>query len=479
MLLDSLLNRIYDSMDQVAFSYPKEEKYLYSDILKRYEKYSKVISEFPGCRNARYLISVKDPFEYISIFLAVIKYGIAIPFEIAKDDYIATIIEECKANFIISQEELKVDRFSTDVIWDEEPIKILTIHDYQNETYKIDETIKMCYFTSGTTGKPKCVMFSEQALYNNINNLAELLNIGKDDVCYTPISPLMTGALNTIYLPALIKGANIAVNVTFLLGSVMKTINAKGVSVLFMVPLLYTRLLESNSVRKIAWEKIRICLTSSSYMGENTFKQFYEKTKICINSIYCSSECGVIAVNNSNQIEIAMKYVGHPLQGTEVKLMKDDRITESGESGEIIVAGINNSHGYLNFDNYILQVQVGDKIYYKTGDYGAITENGIVISGRISETVNIAGHLVDPIEIENILNNHEKILDSAVFSCIDDKDNEYIVAKIQCVKTETELDDIELKQYCRNYLAEYKIPSKFILVNEIERTANGKKIRRS
>lgn len=478
MILERLLESIHNSGDRKALCYPNNN-YLYSDLLRRYKIYDRLLSELPSHHEkARYLVNVKEPFEYICIFMAVIKHGIAIPFEVGKAEYNQMLIGECKANYIFTQEEISVGSCKAEKVWSDGNVSLLGIDDYREEKLHISEDIITCFFTSGTTGKPKCVMFSDQALYHNINNLAELIRIEKSDVCYTPISPMMTGALNTIYLPALLKGATVAVNITFLVGSVMKTIHSQGVTILFMVPLLYSKMLESNSVHMINWNGIRLCLTSSSYMSEAVFKQFYDVTNICISSIYCSSECGVIAVNHSNQIEMAMKYVGHPLRGTEVEVIKDGEILQAGEYGEIVVAGIHNSHGYLNFDNSALCLQLGDKAYYKTGDYGAITENGVIISGRIADTMNIAGHLVDPIEIENVLMDHVKVTDVSVFSEMDDKHNEYIVAKVQCADKENDIKDYELKRYCRQKLSDYKIPTKIIFVDEIERTANGKKLRR-
>ncbi len=478
MVLQGLLDSIQNSGDRKALCYPNNN-YLYSDLLYKYEMYDQLLSElFNHHKKARYLVYIKDPFEYICIFMAVIKHGIVIPFEVGKEEHNEMIIGECKANYIFTQEDIRLGSYRAEKIWSDGNVNLLGIDDYREEMLGIDEDIIICYFTSGTTGKPKCVMFSDQALFNNISNLAELIKIEKSDVCYTPISPMMTGALNTIYLPALLKGASVAINITFLIGSVMKTIHSQGVTILFMVPLLYTKMLESNCVHMINWNGIRLCLTSSSYMGKTVFKQFHDVTNICISSIYCSSECGVITVNNSDRIEIAMQYVGHPLSGTEVEVIKDGQILAAGEYGEIIVTGINNSHGYLNFDNSALRLQLGDKTYYKTGDYGAITENGVIISGRIAETMNIGGHLVDPVEIENVLMNHEKVTDVSVSSGIDDKHNEYIIAKVQCVNKEVDIDDAELKRFCKKKLSDYKIPSKIIFVDEVERTANGKKIRR-
>lgn len=231
--------------------------------------YDQLLSElFNHHKKARYLVYIKDPFEYICIFMAVIKHGIVIPFEVGKEEHNEMIIGECKANYIFTQEDIRLGSYRAEKIWSDGNVNLLGIDDYREEMLGIDEDIIICYFTSGTTGKPKCVMFSDQALFNNISNLAELIKIEKSDVCYTPISPMMTGALNTIYLPALLKGASVAINITFLIGSVMKTIHSQGVTILFMVPLLYTKMLESNCVHMINWNGIRLCLTSSSYMGK-------------------------------------------------------------------------------------------------------------------------------------------------------------------------------------------------------------------
>lgn len=154
------------------------------------------------------------------------------------------------------------------------------------------------------------MVFSHEAMYRNIADLAQSLNLAPSDVCYTPVSHLITSALTTIYLPGLISGATVVIKKTFLPGAMKNVINRYRVTVLFSVPFVYAKLLESPAIDQIEWDHVRLCLTSSSYMAPQHFVGLYEKSGKVLHSIYCSSECGVISYQASDDLTKAQSSVG-------------------------------------------------------------------------------------------------------------------------------------------------------------------------
>ena len=107
-----------------------------------------------------------------------------------------------------------------------------------------------------------------------------------------------------------------------------------------------------------------------------------------------------------------------------------------------------------------------------------MTQEGIVLKGRISQTMNIAGHLVNPQEVEDRLILHPGLQDAAVFSLPDDDHNERIYAKVVAADRETPPDEEDVIRFCRDGMEDYKVPRKIIFVDEIDLTSTGKKIRK-
>lgn len=438
--------------DRTAIIYDVNKKYTYSQIEDiTLKKVRKMIDVGIGISN-RVLINTSDSTQFITIFLALWHIGaipiplVGSPGEVELND----AINESKAEWIISEKN--------NMPFEKQP-----------ENLNTDTEASVFFYTTGTTGKPKCVKFDFESIFYNIKDLSDALNLKCNDVLYAPMNCALTAVLTTVVLPAFYTGAQLVVSEKMLPRTIINTIVKQEVTIFFAVPYIYKLLLSVELEKYLQKNKIKFCLSSSAVLEQNIIYSFYEKTGIVINSIYCSSEAGVIAFNNSKNIEIAMKYVGKPIGNTKV-LVKSD----ATGIGEIIVRGSHVAAGYFNNKNIEKKVFTNEGI--KTGDIGKIDSNGFIsLVGRLSNTINIAGSLAYPEEIEETILEIPEVEDVVVYGVKDELLGEIIAADI--VVSVTEFDVNIIAQYCRKKLNNYKIPRRINLVEKIPKGHSGKIIR--
>ena len=139
-------------------------------------------------------------------------------------------------------------------------------------------------------------------------------------------------------------------------------------------------------------------------------------------------------------------------------------------NGEIVVSGPNVMLGYYNDAEKTRKTIVDGKLY--TGDYGYIDEDGyLYVQGRKDNMIISAGKNIYPEEIEQVLQTAEGVKEVLVRNISDDKGVEKFIAYI-------EPNMSSLFEVCKNRLENYKIPSKFVYVKELEKTPSGKIVRK-
>lgn len=443
--------------------------YTYADIKDNLDGWKLVLERCSVSPRYKVIVYIKEIIDFVGLYFALCELDcIMIPLDVSTNpDIIPKVIHSSKAHMVISSRELDSEELLRTI-----PLSLgYTLYRTAYEEEDVPENIMQMLYTSGTTGLPKCVMFSKDNMANNILGLAEALKLSEEDVIYTPISLMLPAALNTVLMPALLSGTGIFVSDSTVPGSVLRNVIEQGVTVFFAVPFYYKLITASGLCTEDTWSSVRLCLTSSAYLSEEDFLNFYEKSKKCLHSIYCSSEAGTIAYNDANDIAGLSKYVGRPLKGCEVSLMD---VNEEG-LGEIIVKGDMVSSKY--YQNEELNQEVFCNEWVKTGDLGLIHENGYLeIKGRISETINVAGHLVNPLEVELVIMGMEDVLDTAAYQYRNSADNTMLGVKV--VRKETgSLSERDIINYCEQALPSYKVPKKVLFVDHIDTGRYGKKRR--
>ncbi|RKD30246.1 class I adenylate-forming enzyme family protein [Lacrimispora algidixylanolytica] len=467
-LLQTLYKFINEKPDYIILTVD-ENTYTYSDIKKNMDKWKLVLERCGIKKRYKVVVYINEIMDFVGIYFALCELDcIMIPIDVSTHpDVITSVLYSSNAHAVISSQELVLNDIKERI-----PV-LLEYTCYCTGKGEIDTTddIMQMLYTSGTTGLPKCVMYSKENMANNILVLGEALGLSEKDVIYTPISLMLPAALNTVLMPALLSGTRIFVSKSTIPGKVLSNVITQKVTVFFAVPFYYKLMADSELCTENTWKNVRLCLTSSSYLSEEDFLSFYKKSVQGLHSIYCSSEAGSIAYNDATDIASLRKYVGRPLHGCEISLI--DENTE-GE-GEIVVKGDMISSKYYRNE------ELNNKVFYdgwiKTGDIGAINETGYLeIKGRLTETINIAGHLVNPLEVEQVIMKNEAVEDAVAYKYQNYAGNDMLGVKV-VMKQGHSLQERDIIKCCETALPNYKVPKKVLFVSSIDTGRYGKKKR--
>lgn len=270
------------------------------------------------------------------------------------------------------------------------------------------------------------------------------------------------------------------------LKDVLENISKYKATVFPGVPLLYNGINNHPDVKagKYDLSSIKACISGSAPLMRETKEQFEKLTGGKVFEGYGLSEaptathCNpLLGVNKTGSI-------GMPLPGVEVKIISlDDGETEmpQGEIGEIAIHGPQVMKGYHNMPtetaNTLRQMQDG-KIWLFTGDIARMDEDGyFYIVDRKKELIKPGGFQVWPREVEEAISSHPKVLEVGVGGIPDPNRGEAVKAWV-VVKPGQELSVEELRAYCKEHLAPYKVPSHIEFRSELPKTTVGKILRR-
>jgi len=169
--------------------------------------------------------------------------------------------------------------------------------------------------------------------------------------------------------------------------------------------------------------------------------------------------------------------IGKPLPGVEVAIWDDQsRVLPVGDVGEIMVRGRNVMKGYHHLPEETAKTITGGWLH--TGDLGKFDDEGfITITGRKKDLIISAGENIYPREIEEALSLHPKVKEVAVIGVKDEVRGEVPKAFV-IAKDGMSVDEKELRAFCRENLANYKVPKYFEVVPDLPRTPTGKILKR-
>jgi long-chain acyl-CoA synthetase len=337
-----------------------------------------------------------------------------------------------------------------------------------------DDTAVILY-TSGTTGRPKGVVLSHRNVVSNAVASGGSASIEEEESADSEVQlailPLAHAYGLTASNIAYLGGTKIVMQPRFDTAAVLSAIERYRVNGFAGVPAMFMALLYTPGTDKYDTSSLSYCVSGSAPLPLAVLEGFEQKFGCQILEGYGLSEATTVLTAHSQNMQRKPGSVGKPIDGVEVLVVdENEKPVAAGEVGEIIARGPNIMMGYYNMPQET-QAALRDG-WLHTGDMGRFDEDGyLYIVERKKDLIIRGGFNIYPRDVEEVLNRHPAVIESAVIGIPSERMGEEVKA---FVVARSEIDAETLKAYCRESLANYKTPSEIEFVNALPRNAVGK-----
>ncbi len=330
------------------------------------------------------------------------------------------------------------------------------------------DDIASILYTSGTTGKPKGAMITHGNLLSNAQMLTEAWGYSGEDTLLHALPLFHVHGLFVALNLALVNGGPVWLLPKFDPALVMEALPQS--TVMMGVPTYYTRMLAEPSFDQAATAHMRLFISGSAPLLVETSDEFFERTGQRILERYGMTETGM-SCSNPLHGDRRAGAVGPPLPGVEVRVVGEDgQELPRGEIGSLEVKGAHVFKGYWKLPEKTAAEFRGE--WFITGDMAVHSEDHYIsIVGRGKDLIISGGLNIYPKEIEDLLNDQPGVVESAVIGVPHPDFGEGIVAVL--VGGEP-LDMSALEAVCREKLAGFKVPRRWVQLESLPRNTMGK-----
>lgn len=343
-------------------------------------------------------------------------------------------------------------------------------------TTRPEDTV-IIVFTSGTTGKPKGVMHSHNALAM-MQAVTEWMGIGPDDRILGHLPLFHVAGVFSSFLPAMISGGALVQLDQWEPTKALELVANEGVSVLSGIPTHFVDLLRHPKLGDFDISTLRTGWIGGSTIPAEVVSGASDKLGMdFLLPVYGMTETTSTTTlgRPSDPPETRMAGKGVPLGGYEVAVVDPEtrRQLPAGSEGEVAVRGYTVMKGYYRDEEATSAVLDKDGWFY-TGDLGVFDQDGYLsITGRLSDKFIVGGNNVHPADIEHELLAHPEVKQAHVVARPDDRLGEVAVAFVEPVPG-ADLSAADILAYCRERLASFKVPRDVIFVDAWPITPTGK-----
>lgn len=341
-------------------------------------------------------------------------------------------------------------------------------------TAKVDQkdTAVMLY-TSGTTGHPKGVMLSHDNIMYNSYVAPQFIDLQANDVSLCMMPLFHVNAQIASMMATMQAGATVVLEEMFKPRTFIQTLKKHRCTTFSGVPTIYNFLNEMKEAEGEDLGFLKACICGAAPMPVEVFNTFEQKFGAKIIEGYGLSEGTCVSSLNPLQGTRKIGSIGIPIAGQDMSIWDNEGYPmPDGEVGEIVIKGPNVMKGYYkNEEATYASLKNG---WLRTGDLGYRDQDGYYyIVGRKKEMIIRGGENIYPKEIEEVLYQHEDILDAAVVGVPDKKYGEEVAAFV-LPKAGSSISEKEIRNYLRQKVADFKRPRIIEIVTDLPRTATGK-----
>jgi long-chain acyl-CoA synthetase len=334
-------------------------------------------------------------------------------------------------------------------------------------------------YSSGSTGRPKRVARTHGQCWAEADSYMRTMAITPADRLFCAIPLFHTYGLGNCLTTMARTGSTLVIMRDpnpFVLnrGRALELLERQRVTIFPGVPFNFRLLADAPEAADLS--SLRLSFSAGSALPRPTFQAFLDRFGIAVRQLYGSTEAGVMTINVDPDPVGTAASVGTPAVGVDVIAVDDAGVAvPAGEEGELAVSGPSITRGYSDLEEASRET-FRDGRYY-TGDLGRLDAYGrVFITGRKKLFIEVAGHKVDPVEVQDVLEGHPKVREAVVVGVKGKVEGEEIVKA--AVVLAGDCEQRELITLCQKRLANFKVPQIFEFREEIPKSPLGKVLRK-
>ena len=324
----------------------------------------------------------------------------------------------------------------------------------------------VCRFTSGTTGRPKCLEFSGEAVAAAARHWVSGTGMTADDrvLCLAALSNGL--AFNTSLLSTFLAGGELHLfKGATLTRPIARRIGERGITRLVAFPALYRLFAAPGGPDRSEVAGLRSAISAGAPLWPDVREEFRNRYGVDISDYYGIAETGPCTFERDASHHTGL---GRPLPGVEIKIAPGP---DDAHAGEILVRTDSMTSGYLNYPELFASRLDADGFYH-SGDRGRTIDGRLHLAGRTQDHINVAGRKIDPCEIVTVVSALDGVEDAVAFP--DEDLNRETLVHLVVVPARHDLTRALVADACRSRLAPYKVPGRISFVNQIPRNGIGK-----
>lgn len=334
-------------------------------------------------------------------------------------------------------------------------------------------------YTSGTTGQPKGVMLTHRNQVNNGRMLAGGMRFTEKDRICVPLPMYHCFGCVIGTMSALASGAAIILpSWTFDPRATLQAIQAERATSLYGVPAMFIAELGLPDFKSYDLSSLRTGMMAGAPCPVEVMKRVMCEMhcpELTIGYGQTESTPVVTMSTPDDAVELRVSTVGKALPCTEMKIASvlDGQTVPVGEQGEVCARGYMVMKGYDDEPEATARA-IDAEGWLHTGDLGVMREDGYIhLTGRAKDMIIRGGENVYPREIEEFLYTHPKVAEAQVVGIPDERLGEIVVAWIRLKTGESSTED-EIRKFCQDRIAYFKIPAYVRFVDQFPMTVTGK-----
>ena len=329
--------------------------------------------------------------------------------------------------------------------------------------------------TSGTTSRPKIVPLTHANVVASAANIAQTLRLTPEDRCLNVMPLFHIHGLMGVVLSSFAAGAAVVATPGFEAMKFFSWLAEFQPSWYSAVPTMHQMILRRAGRNReiVAESKLRLIRSSSASLPPQVMHELEEAFRAPVIESYGMTEAAHQMASNPLPPQARKPGSVGPAAGPEIAVMdKEGQLLDRGRTAEVVIRGANVTAGYDKNPEANREAFTGG--WFRTGDQGYLDKEGyLFLTGRLKEIINRGGEKISPREVDEVLLNHPSVQQVVTFALPHKTLGEDVAAAV--VLSEGKAAQArDIQEFARQKLAQFKVPSRIIFLDEIPKGPTGK-----